>query len=915
MHRDAKRPLVNIAELDAAIADSLRRHGANILETKGRQELVQLFKNALQMGREALRLEHESGASGRRIVKGHTFVVDLLLNRLHALIHGISDQLSEHEASTFQESPEERYAMVATGGYGRGELAPYSDIDLLFIIPDGAKADITGKIEKVLYFLWDLGLDVGQAVRTLDECMAQANEEIENRTSMLESRFLAGNRKLFKTFRDQFQDRVLSDPAGFLKEKLEEQTKRHERFGNSLFYLEPNIKENPGGLRDIHTLFWAAKYRYKVQRVKDLIPQQLITEEEYNTFTRAREFLWRIRNALHYTADRRDDRLTFGHQVTIAQDFSYKDREGMLGVEQFMRRYYQTAKQIHNLCQVFLHQYAEEHKDTELQSVPLEDCFVLDGDMLTVSCPNAFEEDPSRLMTLFETAQRYDKSIHPNALRQITGNLALADRNFRHNEKVIESFRKILTANRGVAWALRRMNNCGLLGRFIPEFGRIIGQTQHDLFHVYTVDEHSILAVEALRAIRAGKLTNELPLATELINRVRNPLVLLVAVLFHDIAKGRGGNHEIKGAIIAREVCPRLGLDRQETEQVAWLVRNHLIFSHTAFRRDVNDPETVFQFARQMGGLENMDMLLLLTVSDIRAVGPNVWNEWKASLLRRLYGVTSQVIVRGLFKPEDMAELAQEQREATSDMLCEDYTEDEVQAYLDRFYDDYFVGFEPGAVADHFRSLHGKLNDPLAVCFRTNPASDTTDMLIYCQDHPGLIERISGALAVESIGILSANGNTTKDGMALDIFVIQDWQGQPVTDPEKQEKVKVTLAKILSGSMAASLEPTHKLKIRKDDHFEVPTSVSWDHHASEIYTIMEITTRNRFGLLHAVTRTLAEEGAQINTCKIATYGEKAIDVFYLKDLFGLRLNHNRCQRIEKALHKTLEALEPEQADN
>ncbi|WP_160162676.1 [protein-PII] uridylyltransferase [Magnetococcus marinus] len=911
MHQDAKRPLINISELDEAITDAVRRHGPSPFESKGRQELVNIFKNALQMGREALRIEHECGATGRRIVKGHTFVMDLLLNRLHALVHGIAHQAVEEGAATLDEHPDERYAMVATGGYGRGELAPYSDIDLLFIIPDAAPSEITDKIEKVLYFLWDLGLDVGQAVRTLDECMAQANEEIENRTSMLESRFLAGNRALFKNFSEHFQERVLSDPARFLKEKLEEQSKRHERFGNSLFYLEPNIKENPGGLRDIHTLFWAAKYRYKVMRIKDLIPQQLITEEEYTTFTRAREFLWRIRNALHYTADRRDDRLTFGHQLTIAQDFGYRDREGMLGVEQFMRRYYQTAKQIHNLCQVFLHQYTVEHKDTELQRQPLEDCFVLEGNLLAVDSPNAFEQDPARMMILFEIAQRHGEAIHPNALRQITGHLALADRTFRVDERVTTSFRNILTAPNGVAWALRSMNNCGLLGRFIPEFGRIIGQTQHDLFHVYTVDEHSILAVEALRAIRAGRLMKELPLASELISRVRNPLVLLMAVLFHDIAKGRGGNHEIKGAIMAREVCPRLGLDRQATEQVAWLVRNHLIFSHTAFRRDINDPETVFQFARQMGGLENMDMLLLLTVSDIRAVGPNVWSEWKASLLRRLYNVTSQVIVRGLFKPEDMAELAAEQREATFELLMNDYPHNEVETYLERFYDDYFIGFETGAVAEHFRSLYGKFDEPLAVCFRTNPASHTTDMLIYCQDHPGLISRISGALAMESISILSANGNTTKDGMALDIFVIQDWQAQPVADLEKQQMVKQTLAKILSGKLHPDTHKAHKPKIRKEDHFMVPTAVNWDHHASEIYTIMEITTRNRFGLLHAVTRTLTEEGAQISTCKIATYGEKAIDVFYLKDLFGLKLNHNRCQRIERALHAALEAVEPE----
>nr|CRH04466.1 [Protein-PII] uridylyltransferase [Candidatus Magnetococcus massalia] len=908
MNRNSKHPLIHIDQLDGAIADILHEHGDDPFSNEGRNTLVALFREALEEGRNALRQAHESGAAGQRIIKGHTFIIDVLLYRLHALLHGhwhFFDMEPEVD-----NTPDESYAMVATGGYGRGELAPYSDIDLLFILPTDQIELASKQVEKILYFLWDLGLDVGHAVRTLDECMDQAGEEVEIRTSMLETRFLAGNRPLFKSFRTQFDDRVLSDPAGFVKDKVEEMQRRHERFGNSLFYLEPNIKENPGGMRDLHSLVWVAKYRYKIQRLRDLIPMGLLTEEELRTFTRAQEFIWRVRNALHYHAERRDDRLTFDHQTTIAESFGYRDRDGMLGVEQFMRRYYQTAKQINNLCQIFLHQYMREDVDEHRETVPLEKCFVLEGDMLTVSCLDLFAENPVQMMRLFEVAQQHEKSIHPNALRLVSQNLGLADKHFRVNPEVTESFRNILTGPVAVAWALRKMNNCGLLGRFIPEFGRIIGQTQHDLFHVYTVDEHSILAVESLRAIRAGKLTKELPLATELISRVRNPLVLYIAVLFHDIAKGRGGNHEIKGAVISRQVCPRLGLNKHETEQVAWLVRNHLHFSHTAFRRDINDPEAVFQFARWMGSQENLDLLLLLTVSDIRAVGPNVWSEWKATLLRRLHKVTSQILSHGLLKPEDLAQLAEEQRNTTLEMLQGEFEDEQILAYTNRFYDDYFVGFEPGAVADHFRSLHQMLDQPLATCFRTNQSAQTTDMLIHTQDHPGLMARISGALAAESVSILSVNGYTAKDGMALDVFIIQDAQEQPIKNKNKQDRIRKTLNEVLSGKVfPQAVIPCQKAKIRKESHFDVPTDIEWDHNASEVYTLMEITTRNRFGLLHTVTRVLTDQGVQINTCRIATYGEKAIDVFYLKDLFGLKLGKEKCNRIAQALVKELEALE------
>ncbi|OSM02189.1 putative UTP-GlnB uridylyltransferase, GlnD [Magnetofaba australis IT-1] len=895
-----------MSAFDRALEPYLADAAADPFTGPARQELVTLFQTALTEGREELHQQHLDGAKGRHIIKSHTLLMDAVLQRLHRLLN--------HADGADPDKP--GFALMATGGYGRAELAPFSDVDLLFLLGETESESLNKRIERALYFLWDLGLDLGHAVRSLDECMEQASREVEIRTSLLESRFLAGDQSLFKTFLDHFAGAVLENPEVFLEDKITEQRQRHERFGNSLFYLEPNIKENPGGLRDIHTFFWIAKYRYRVELVKELLPRGLITEEEYRAFNRCREFFWRVRNALHYRAGRRDDRLTFNHQVEIAKEFGYKDRPGMAAVEQFMRRYYQAAKQVSNLSQVFLQIYQEEHVTNTLDGDPVEDCFVLKGGKMTITHPTAFLEKPARLMGLFEISQRMEKSVHPDAMRLVTQNLGLVDQNFRRDAEVAALFLQLLNGHHAVAWVLRKMNICGLLGRYLPEFGRIIGQTQHDLFHVYTVDEHTILAVEELRNIKAGKLENELPISTVLMTDLRRPVILYLGVLFHDVAKGRGGQHEIKGAAIAREVCPRLGLDARDTEQVAWLVEKHLIFSRTAFQRDLNDPQTVLSFAREMGNIRNLDLLLLLTVADIRAVGPNVWNGWKANLLRRLYNVAAKVINRGLFTPEDIATLAEEQRQTALVLFSKhDVSEEDARAYMARFYNDYFLGFDAEDILEHYLALRETAGEPLTVSFRDNPETGATDVLIHTQDHPGLIERISGGLAAASASILSVNANTTKDGMALDIFIIQDAMDRPIKNEEKRQNIKRTLERILFGHTLPEEEigiPKHKEP--KADSFVVPTHIEWDNDYSDLYTVLEIGTKNRFGLLYTITHELMLQGAQISSAKCATYGERVIDVFYIKDMFGLKLGHEKLRRLRAGILESIERLEQQAHD-
>ncbi|MBF0609843.1 MAG: [protein-PII] uridylyltransferase [Magnetococcales bacterium] len=900
-----KNDILDFSALSRTISGVIQKSGKRPCDPATRPELMRIFREAMETGKANLKQFHLQGASGQFVVRGRAYLMDSFLRRLYTLV-----QVHFNDPQTGKGVP---FSLIATGGYGRGELAPYSDIDLLFLLPEGIHPGVGMQVEKMLYFLWDLGLEVGHAVRNLEECIDEAKKDVEIRTSLLESRFLAGDRRLFYTYRSTLFDQVLlQDPAGFQRAKLIEQRKRHERFGNSLFYLEPNIKENPGGQRDIHTFFWISKYRYRVGLVKELIPRGVITPEEYRTFTRCREFFWRVRNALHYQAGRKEDRLTFHLQLAIAEEFGYRDRPGIRGVEQFMRRYYQVARQVNNLSQIFLLKYEEDHQAAGPgYSVPLlEDVFLLVGDKVAVGSSQDFRDKPVRMMRLFEVAQRHVKSIHPEAMRWVSQNLNLVNNDFRRNPEVNEIFLQMLNGKVAVAWVLRKMNMCGLLGRYIPEFGRIIGQTQHDLFHVYTVDEHTILAVEALRHIKRGDFTEELPISTKLMNSLRNPVKLYLAVMLHDIAKGRKGQHEIKGAVIARQVCQRLGLNRQDVEMVSWLVEYHLVFSRTAFRRDLSDPQTVTQFARMVGDVKKLELLLLLTVADIRAVGPGVWNQWKAVSLRRLFRMAAEVLNKGLFEAEQLNLIAQQQKEAVQAIFQGTGQEGQVMAYLNRFYPDYFLGYEPETLAEHYFVLSPHMQESLAVVFLSSSASESTDMIIHLPDHPGIIALISGALAAEGANILAANINTTKDGMALDIFTIQDSQGQPIEARDKRQSIIATLKSILTGKkypdrlLAEQNDPSW----RKREHFQVATTVDVDNKYSDMCTILEVSALDRRGLLYTITRELVRQGIQIRSAKIATYGEKAVDVFYIRDQFGLKIYGERLQKVTNGLIGAIDRL-------
>ncbi|MBF0194839.1 MAG: [protein-PII] uridylyltransferase [Magnetococcales bacterium] len=888
--------LFDAVGLDRRLKQITQESDGRSVNQDQRQQLIALFRLALGTGQKRLQRRHLTRASGQYIVEGRTKLVDAILQRIFNLLH--------------HNPVKQPFSLIATGGYGRGELAPFSDIDLLFLISDELSEDQEASVERMLYCLWDLGLDIGHAVRTIDECVQQARQDLEIRTSMLESRFLAGDQEMFDTYKKTLFNKVLDkNPEGFLRAKILEQSKRHEKFGNTHFYLEPNIKENPGGLRDIQTFFWISKYRYKISQVKDLIPQGIITPEEYRIFIRSREYLRRVRNALHYRANRREDRLTFQYQLEIAEEFGYKNRPGIRGVEQFMRRNYQVARQVGNLSMVFLRNYQEEHRRIHWWNRRrLEKNIMMVGGKVTVSNSEAFLNNPTLLLKIFAVAQDQIKPIHPESMRLIRKSLSLIDKEFREDPAHAELFVKMLRKKRAVAWVLRRMSASGVLGRYIPEFGRIIGQSQHDLFHIFTVDEHTLQAVEALRKIKRKESSKELPLATQIMDNIRDPLVLTLGILFHDIAKGQGGQHQDKGAIIAEKVCKRLQIPEAEVEKITWLVKKHLIFSRTAFRMDIGDPETVARFVAEIGTVENLKLLLILTITDIQAVGPGVWTPWKASLLRQLYNLTIEALEKGKFKPEGMVEQANLRKIEAIELLANDYSKEQLNTHFDRFSPDYFLHYDAKTLAEHFIALAPHADSPLAIIFRWEENSDTTELLLHTQDHPGLIATISGVLAAEGTNILSANITTTNDGMALDIYIFQNTEGKAIQNQRRLDRIEKKLISLLEGKIwIDNLMAKSTMAETKPEHFRIPVDIRIDN-SFETFTLLEVTSLDRIGLLYTITRVLQTQGIQVLTAKISSYGEKAVDVFYIKDLFGLKLGERKLESITKNLKEAIEKL-------
>jgi [protein-PII] uridylyltransferase len=876
-----------------------------------RAKVLALLKETLKSGQaEVRRRFEEEDAAGLATAKSNCYLIDQILRT--AYDYTISSVYPAHNPTSG-----ERLSVVAVGGYGRGDMAPFSDVDLLFLLPYKQTPWGEQVVEYLLYLLWDLGLKVGHATRSNDECMRLALSDTTIRTAVLEARYICGDEDLFADMRARFAKEVVTGTGPeFAQLKLAERDDRLQRFGNSRYLVEPNIKEGKGGLRDLHTLFWICKYYYQIDDVAKLVKLDVLTKTELKRFQKAEEFLWKVRCHLHYLTNRPEERLTFDVQMEIGQRLKYTDRKSSQGVERFMKHYYLIAKEVGDLTRIVCASLEEQHKRTSRFRLPRlaslrrkeVDGFILQSGRVELKDPDLFKNEPVALIKLFHLAHEHAADIHPGTLNQVTRNLKRIDANLRNDPEANSLFLELLASKHDPETVLRHMNEAGVLGRFVPDFGRVVAQMQHDMYHVYTVDEHSIRAIGMLAQIEAGELEDEHPLSHDIIHKVLSRRVLYVAVLMHDIAKGRGGDHAVLGAKVAQKLCPRFGMSPEETETVAWLVLHHLDMSRTAFKRDVQDPKTILDFTDKVQDLERLRLLLILTVADIRAVGPGTWNGWKGQLLRELYHRAEEALSGGM-SGEGAKARVEHAKHNLADVLT-DWPGDEVQSHLDRFYDPYWLSAETDS---HKRDalLMRKADEAgkdLTIDARADKFQSVTEVMVYTSDHPGLFSRFAGAIAVAGMNVVRATIFTTTDGMALDTFWIQDTSGKAVTEKARISKLKATIRDTLAGNIRIreTLEKQAGLPGRTRV-FKVAQRVLIDNKASNVYTVVEVSGHDRRGFLHDITRALADLGLSVASARIATYGTRASDVFYVKDVFGLKVSHEG--KLETIRNRLLEVLE------
>src|SRR5919106_163241 len=857
----------------------------------------------------ALRARFEADHDAEAVVYERCRLID-------ALVCALLDHAMRHVFPLANPTAGERLAVVAVGGYGRGELAPHSDIDLLFLHPYKRTPHSEQMIEYLLYKLWDLGLKVGQATRSIGECLRFARTDIGVCNSLLEARFLWGDRPTFDTLRERFESEVVvgTGPV-FVEAKLAERDARHQRTGDSRYLLEPNVKEGKGGLRDLQTLFWLGRFLYRIERPAELVGHGVLDPWALRRFTKARQFLWAVRCHLHYLTDRPEERLTFDLQPEIAQRMGYRDRRTSSSVERFMKHYYLIAKEVGALPRIFCPALEEQHqRKPRLHLSRL--CFgrrridgmVIQAGRIAPAAPDLFERDPLAMLRLFHLAQERELDIHPQALHAVTQNLQRVGPELRESPAANALFMAILTSRKDPANALRRMNEAGVLGRFLPEFGRVVAQMEHSLYHVYTVDEHTIRAIGVLHQIENGLVIDELPLATSLMPHLLSRTELYVAMLFHDLGKGRGGDHSEIGARMVERTGPRLGLSAEQVETVAWLVRHHLLLSRTAFKRDPDDPKTVSDVAEVVQSPERLRLLLIMTAADIRAVGPNVWNGWKGQLLRTLYHETDAVLA-GTAAGGRRERIAAAQ-EALAEALS-GWPAAAVRDFVERQDPRYWLSFATDVHKRHAELVRAAAEGDakLTLDFQIDRFRDRTEMLLYTGDHPGLFMKVAGAIALSGASIVDARIFTTADGMALDSFGLQNADDRAaVAEPGRLERIRRNIEQVLEGKiwLDQALAGRKSLPARTEV-FEVEPRVLIDNNASRTHTVIEVNGRDRPGLLYDVARTLKDLGLVISSAHISTYGERVVDVFYVKDVFGLKVTQtSKVRQIQRRLIASLE---------
>ena len=881
-------------------------------ERELRTALAQRLKRALIEGRAKAEQLLLKDRHGRRCAERLCRLEDEIIRILF-------DFVRKHLYPSQNPSEAEHMAIVATGGYGRGLQAPGSDIDLLFVLPYKQTAWGEQVAEAILYCLWDTGLKVGHATRSVNECIRQAKADMTIRTAILESRFLLGDRKLFDELQTRFDSEVVRNTAvEFVAAKLAEREERIRRAGQSRYLVEPNVKDGKGGLRDLHTLFWIAKYVYRVREPDELIKRGVFDKPEYLRFRRCEDFLWSVRCHMHFITGRAEERLSFEMQREIAVRLGYTEHPGLKDVERFMKHYFLIAKDVGDLTAIL----SAELEDSHAKSVPVlsrlmarfrpvrrreladSEDFTVDNNRIRLANAAVFKRDPVNLIRIFHLAQKYNLAFHPDAMRAVTRSLNLVDAKLRANEEANRLFVEILTSKNDPETVLRRMNKSGVLGHFVRAFGKIVAMMQFNMYHHYTVDEHLLRCIGVLAEIEHGG-NKEMPLANELIHKIQpaNRKVLYVTLFLHDIAKGRIEDHSIAGARVARRLCPRLGFSPADVDTIAWLIENHLVMSSVAQSRDLSDRKTIENFAAIAQSAERLKLLTILTTADIRAVGPGVWNGWKAQLLRTLYYETEPALTGGFSEVNRAQRVAMAQDEFRASL--KGWSDQKLEAYIDRLYPAYWLKVDLPHKLVHatFVAEAEEAGKTLATTVGFDAARAVTELTVLAPDHPWLLSIIAGACAMAGANIVDAQIFTTTDGRALDTISLSREFEHDEDEERRAARIADSIEKALRGELrlpevVAKRSPP-KGRIRA---FALEPSVTINNQWSHRYTMIEVTGLDRTGLLYELTAALSKLNLNIGSAHVATFGERVVDVFYVTDLMGAQITSpTRQAAIKRAL--------------
>ena len=915
----AASDLIDSRAVTADLEKLAAAHGGG--ERELRTALAQRLKAALVEGRAKAEQMLLKDRHGRRCAERLCEMQDEIIRILYEFAR-------QHLYPSQNPSESEHMAIIATGGYGRGLLAPGSDIDLLFLLPYKQTAWGESIAEAILYCLWDTGLKVGHATRSVDECIRQSKADMTIRTAVLESRFLLGDRSLFDELVTRFDNNVVRNTAAeFVAAKLAEREERHRRGGQSRYLVEPNVKDGKGGLRDLHTLFWIAKYVYRVHDAEELIERGVFDKQEYALFRRCEDFLWSVRCHLHFVTGRAEERVSFDIQREIAVRLGYTEHPGQQDVERFMKHYFLVAKDVGDLTAILCAELEDSHaksvpvlsrvmarlRPVKRKELPGTKDFIVENNRILCARANVFERDPVNIIRIFHLAQKHNLAFHPDAMRAMTRSLNLIGPELRESEEANELFLEILTSKNDPETVLRRMNEAGVLGRFVPAFGKIVAMMQFNMYHHYTVDEHLLRCIGVLAEIERGG-NNEMPLANELIHKIlpSNRTVLYVALFLHDIAKGRPEDHSIAGARVARRFCLRLGFSAADTETVAWLIEQHLVMSSVAQSRDLSDRKTIENFAAVVQSAERLKLLTLLTTADIKAVGPGVWNGWKAQLIRTLYYETEPVLTGGFSEVNRAQRVAMAQTELRE--ALKDWPKDRIESYIAKHYPAYWLKVDLPHKIEHARFV--RATEQAAKTLATMTGFDTnravTELTVLAPDHPWLLSIIAGACAMAGANIVDAQIYTTTDGRALDTISLSREFERDEDEQRRANRIADSIEKALRGTLRlpdmVSKRAVPKGRIRA---FAVTPSVTINNQWSHRYTMVEVTGLDRTGLLYELTATLSKLNLNIASAHVATFGERVVDVFYVTDLMGAQITSpTRQAAIKRALIALFASPEP-----